>query len=91
MIPTATQIHHARIMVECGCTIEDVSVTLGMRLYDTIYVVAPSLKANPEEQKRVRRIVAASRLPPPDIPVIHRGRGDAETIILADVKTRIAA
>ena len=87
------QVHHARIMMECGCTLEDIAVTLGLKLHDAIYAVAPSLKANPEEQKRVRRIAAAMKIRPPakEAPVIHRGRGDAEAIILADVKTRIAA
>lgn len=54
--------HHARIMIEGGCSIEDVCVTLGMGLHEAIYAVAPSLKANPEEQKRIRRMAASMKL-----------------------------
>jgi hypothetical protein len=68
---TPTQIHHARIMVECGCSIEDVAVTLRVRLHEAIYAVAPSLKANAKEAKRVRTMLQNMKLPPA-IPVIHR-------------------
>lgn len=67
--------HHARIMIEGGCTIEDVCVTLGMTFNEALHAVAPSLKANPEELKRVRRLVTGMRLPFPDAmrtrPAIH--------------------
>ncbi len=69
---TPQQVHHARIMIECGCTIEDVAVTLGLKLYEAIYGVASSLKANPQEQARVRKIAAAMRLPAPAIHKEHR-------------------
>jgi hypothetical protein len=60
---TETQAQHARIMIECGCTIEDVCVSLGMTLNEAIHAVAPSLKANPIERDRVQRVVRSIRLP----------------------------
>lgn len=65
------KVHHARIMVECGCAVEDVAVTLGLRFTEALYAVAPALKANAEELKRVRRIVAGMKIPPPAFPAIH--------------------
>lgn len=58
----ATKIHHARIMCEGGCQIEDIAVTLGMLLHEVILGIAPSLKSNPQERKRVRKIVTKHRL-----------------------------
>jgi hypothetical protein len=60
---TVTQAHHARIMIECGCTIEDVCVSLGMTLNEAIHAAAPALKANPVERDRVQRVVRSIRLP----------------------------
>lgn len=62
---TPRQIHHAQIMIECGCAIEDVAVTMRVRLHDAIYAVAPSLKANPVERERVKKMLRAMRLAPP--------------------------
>lgn len=73
---TRQQRHHARIMIECGCSIEDVAVTMGAKLADTIYAIAESLHANPTEQKRVQKMLRSMKLSPP-IPVIHtRAIGD---------------
>lgn len=58
----ATKIHHARIMCEGGCQVEDIAVTLGMLLHEVILAIAPSLKSNPQERKRVRKIVTKHRL-----------------------------
>lgn len=60
---TETQAHHARIMIEGGCSIEDVAVTLGLTLREAIHAAAPALKANPIEQARVQRVVKHLRLP----------------------------
>ena len=68
---TPVQIHHARIMIECGCSVEDVAVTLGLRFTDAVYAVAPALKANPAELKRIRRLVAGMKIPTPVFPAIH--------------------
>ena len=68
---TRQQANHARIMFECGCSIEDVAITLRVTLDVAIYAVAPSLAANPREQKRVQRILRSMKLSPP-IPAIHR-------------------
>jgi len=81
---TPQQIHHARIMVECGCTIEDAAVTLGLKLYDAIYAAAPSLNCNPQEHARVRRIAAAMRLP---IPAIHK---EHRSVDVRTIKRRAA-
>ena len=69
--------HHARIMIEGGCSIEDVCVTLGMGLHEAIYAVAPSLKANPEEQKRIRRMAASMKLSGV-VPLIHSREGSVD-------------
>jgi len=81
------QTHFARIMVECGCTIEDVSVTLGMKLDDTIYAVAQSLKANPAELKRVRNIIAGRKL---HIPAMHSGERSSVVLDIAAPMARAA-
>lgn len=54
---TPTQLHHARIMIECGCTIEDVTVSLRLSIPQAILAVAPSLHANSREQARVRKML----------------------------------
>ena len=71
---TPTKRHHARIMIECGCSIEDVCVSLGLGLIDAIYAVAPALDHNPDLRKRVRYMLGERGLPQPNIPVIHKGR-----------------
>lgn len=88
---TPRQIHHAQIMIECGCTIEDVAVTMRVRLHDAIYAVAPALKANPAERKRVQKILKSLRLEPPVIPVVHKGRGALDLVESLPVKLRTAA
>lgn len=72
------QTHYARLMVENGCTIEDVCATLGMRLHEAIYAVAPALKANPDEQKRVRRMAASMKLPGASIHTVHSREGSVD-------------
>lgn len=52
MTPQQTQ--HARIMVEGGCTLEDVAITFNTGLHDVARAVAPSLKANAEARARAR-------------------------------------
>lgn len=74
------QTHFARVMIEGGCTIEDVCATLGMRLHEAIYAVAPSLKANPDEQKRVRKMAASMKLPGAGIPAIHSREGSVDVL-----------
>lgn len=90
---TPQQVHHARIMIECGCSIEDVAATLGLRLTDAIYAVAPSLKANPTEQRRVQRILRSLRIPPParDIPTIPIRTRSSDGPSTASQKGRAAA
>lgn len=88
---TPQQIHHARIMIEGGCSIEDVTVTLGIRLIEAMYAVAPSIKTNPKEQKRVRRILHGMKMPPAIFHVVHRGRGGVESVESCEYETRIAA
>lgn len=80
---TPTQRHHARIMIECGCSIEDVCVSLHIGLVDAIYAVAPALDHNPALRKRVRYMLSERGLPQPNIPVIHKGRqyGDNGNVI----------
>lgn len=85
------KIHHARIMIECGCALEDVAVTLGMKLDDAIYAVAPSLHANPTEQKRVRQIAAGRKINAAPIPVIHRAEDSGDIVYLRPVRARAAA
>ena len=69
---TPQQIHHACIMIECGCSIEDVAVTMRVQLHDAIYAVAPALKSNPEERRRVNKMLTRAKLPVPVIPTLHR-------------------
>jgi len=59
---TPQQVRHARIMVECGCTIEDAAVTLRLSFVQAVHAVAPSLHANPAEKKRVRKMLAAGTI-----------------------------
>ena len=87
---TRQQSHYARIMIEGGCSIEDVAVTFGVRLHEAIYAVAPSLAANPREQKRVQRILRSMKLAPP-IPAIHRRAGRQDLVESAHDVARIAA
>ena len=84
---TDRKTHFARIMIECGCSIEDVCATLGMRLHDAIYAVAPALKANPDEQKRVRRMAASMKLP---VPVIHRHERFVDVLPTATQRRKVA-
>lgn len=58
----ATKIHHARIMCEGGCQIEDIAATLGILLHEAILAISPSLKSNFRERKRVQKIVSKYRL-----------------------------
>ena len=88
---TPRQIHHAQIMIECGCSIEDVAVTMRVRLHDAIYAVAPALKSNPAERKRVQKIAKSLRLEPPVIPVLHRGHFGVDLVNSLPSKSRIAA
>jgi len=97
---TPTTIHHARIMIEGGCTIEDVCVTLGLKFTDAVYAVAGSLKANPEENRKVRKILTGMKMPvPPPISTafkpritdVHKGRRAVESVESLPLKTRIAA
>ena len=87
---TRQQAHHARIMFECGCSIEDVAITLRVTLDVAIYAVAPSLAANPREQKRVQRILRSMKLSPP-IPVIHRRATRPDLVESVHDDARIAA
>lgn len=64
---------HARIMIEGGCRIEEVALSFGWTIADTLQTVAPALKANLEEAKRVRRIIGQLTKKPSATPVIHRG------------------
>ncbi len=68
---TPLQAHHARIMVECGCSVEDVAITFGLRFTEAVYAVAPALKSNPDELKRIRRVVTGMKISPPAFPAIH--------------------
>ena len=70
---------YARIMIECGCCIEDVALAFGWTLADAIHTVAPALKANPQEAKRVRRLLSGLRLNAKDTHVIHISRAQAKT------------
>lgn len=88
---TPRQIHYAQIMIECGCSIEDVAVTMRVKLHDAIYAVAPALKANPAERKRVQKMVKSYRLDPSVIPAVHKGRAVVDLIESALVKLRTAA
>lgn len=90
---TPQQVHYARIMIEGGCSIEDVAVTFGLRFLEAIHTVAPSLKANPAEQERVRRILQRMRLPPlpRDIPTIHIRRRSSDVPSTTSLKGRAAA
>lgn len=85
---TPIQIHHARIMVEGGCTIEDVCVTLGLALRETIYAVAPALKANPQELKRVRGLLLGMRLPVPQTALAQSGNNPQESNITSVIHRR---
>jgi len=57
-----TRAHHARIMIEGGCSIEDVAVTFGFRLSAAINAISPALKVNRREQQRVQRILCRLQL-----------------------------
>lgn len=88
---TPEKTHHARIMVEYGCTIEDVAVTLRVRLHDAVYAVAPSLKANPSERKKVQKMLLSMKMEAPVIPAAQRGRGLVDLVESLPVKLRAAA
>lgn len=74
-------------MVECGCTVEDAAVTLGLRFTDAVYAVAPALKANPDELKRIRRLVAGMKIPTPFFPAIHK---EHRSVDVRTIKRRAA-
>lgn len=87
------KVHHARIMIEGGCTIEDVCVTLGLKFTDAMYAVAGSLKANPEENRKVRKILTGMKMPvpPPVSTVVPMGHRAVESVKSLPSKTRAAA
>lgn len=88
---TPAQIHHARIMIEGGCSIEDAAATLGLRLHDAIYAVAPSLKANPKQQKRVQKLLLGTRLSRPILSADHRCNGTWAVVSFTSDAARPAA
>lgn len=65
----------ARIMIEGGCRIEEVALLFGWTIADTLQTIAPALKANPEEAKRVRRIIGQITKKTSATPFIHRATG----------------
>jgi len=87
---TRQQRHHARIMIECGCSIEDVCVSLRLGLIEAIYAVAPALDHNPALRKRVRYMLGERGLPVPEIPVIHRreDRAFSGNVVALDTRKR---
>ena len=65
----ATRNHYARIMCEGGCSVEDIAVTLGMLLHEAVLAIAPSLKCNHKERRRVAHLAVKLRL---NTPAIHK-------------------
>lgn len=63
---------YARLMVECGCCIEEVAIVFGWSIADTVHTIAPALKANPVEAKRVRRLLSQQLTTRQETPAIHR-------------------
>ena len=78
MISDTPEERHARIMIECGCCIEDVALTFGWDLADAIHTISPALKANPQEAKRVRRLLSGYRLNAKVTHVIHTPTAQAK-------------
>ena len=77
---TRQQAHHARIMVECGCSVQDVAITFRISIGEALYVVAPALKNNREAAKFAARHYA-SRKSIADIPMIHKGRAVVDIVV----------
>ena len=84
------QVHHARIMIECGCSVHDVAITFRISIGEALYVVAPALKNNKEAAKFAARHYA-SRKSIAAIPVIHKGRPLVDIVESRRDDTRIAA
>ena len=63
---------HARIMVEGGCSLEEVALVFGWTLDDTLLTVAPALKVNPGAATTARKLLKNIRRRVSAIPVIHR-------------------
>ena len=87
---TPIQTHHARIMIECGCSVQDVAITFRISIGEALYVVAPALKNNKEAAKFAARHYA-SRKSIAAIPVIHKGRPLVDIVESRRDDTRIAA
>lgn len=68
---------YARLMVECGCCIEEVAIVFGWSIADTVHTIAPALKANPVEAKRVRRLLSRHLAEAKETPAIHRANREA--------------
>lgn len=85
----ATKIHHARIMCEGGCQVEDIALTLGMLLHEVVLAVGPALKCNARERARVQKIVAKYRI---KTHVIHKRNAAVDDVDeVSPVKKRRAA
>jgi hypothetical protein len=52
---SSQQHKHARIMIECGCSVEDVAITFRWAIPHALYVVAPALKSNEAAARYARR------------------------------------
>jgi hypothetical protein len=77
-------------MVECGCTIEDVAMSVRAPIADVIYAVAPALKHNKREAARIRQMLWQRNLPP----ISTEGTGarvGKSVVYLPPAKTRNAA
>lgn len=71
-IVNARDIHHANIMVECGCSVEDVAVTFRVTIDAALYFVAPALKNNKAAMKFARQHYSATKQRA-KIPTTNRG------------------
>lgn len=81
---------YARIMIEGGCSVEDVAMTLGMTFKAALYAVAPALKCNDRARRRARQFLASMKASP-DILVIHKPSKQAVAAKIAEREERIAA